>query len=89
MPEPTVKPAAVVILYRKDLALRYRCDLRTIDRDHAQGVLPPGRYRRGKNKPFWFLHEIEATEKFRPRLKRRLERDTKPAPAIPQFTFKF
>lgn len=80
----------VEILYRKDLAQRYKVELRTIDRDHAEGVLPPARYRGKKNRPFWFLHEIEQNEKFRPRLKRRLERaEAKPQPTIPQFTFKF
>lgn len=60
-----------VILYRMDLARRYGVDVRTIDRDHSGGVLPPAHYRRGKNRPFWYLDEIERSEKFRRDLTRR------------------
>jgi hypothetical protein len=73
-----------------DLARRYGCDVRTIDRDHASGVLPPGRYRRGKARPIWYLDEIEAREKIRSELKRKMEFAKRPAPPVPkvvQLTF--
>jgi len=69
---PPAKPERV-ILYRSDLARRYGCDVRTIDRDHASGVLPPGRYRKHKHRPLWYLDEIEARERVRTDLKRKME----------------
>ena len=70
---PTPAKPECVILYRSDLAQRYGCTLRTIDRDHRDGVLPPGRYRKNKSRPLWYLHEIEAREQQRKDLKRRME----------------
>ena len=85
---PTVKRE---LLHRKDLAARYKCDLRTIDRDHADGTLPPGRYLRNKVKPFWYLDEIEQNERYKPKLKqRRIRVLNPPAPTQPvqQLAFK-
>ncbi len=79
-----------VILYRSDLARRYGCTLRTIDRDHHDGVLPLGRYRKNKSRPLWYLDEIEAREKQRKDLKRRMEFAKVPKPrGVPsvQLTF--
>lgn len=67
---PTTKPAPV-ILWRKDLSRRYGCDLRTIDRYHAESVIPAGRYLPKRARPFWYDHEILANEDRRPKLKAR------------------
>lgn len=73
------------ILYRADLAIRYRVCLRTIDRDAADGTLPAPRYRgrdaqNHRAKPFWWLHEVEARERAYPPLARRKANAAKPAP---------
>ena len=81
MPNPTANER--VILYRCDLARRYGCEFRTIDRDHANGSLPAGRYRKNKRKPFWYLDEIEAFEKQRPTLRRKMEYAKLPTPHFP------
>ena len=73
-----------VILYRAELAQRYRCALRTIDRDHATGALPAGRYRKNKQRPIWYLDEIEAFEKQRPALRRKMEFAKLPTPVFPK-----
>lgn len=64
----TPKPA-LVVLWRKDLARRYGCDLRTVDRYHTEGVIPAGRYLPKRARPFWYETEILANEDRKPKLK--------------------
>jgi hypothetical protein len=73
-PSPVLKPSCPsgrFILFRADLAQRYACTLRTVDRDHAAGILPVARYRAGKKSPMWYLSDIEQREKLRPDLRRK------------------
>jgi hypothetical protein len=53
-------------LTRKDLAMRYGKDTRTIDRYKADGTLPPPKYFHG---PLWTPAQIAAAENA-PKLKR-------------------
>ena len=62
--------AAKPVLTRKDLANRYGRHLSSIDRWHAEGVLPAARYLRGCPLPFWRACDLEAAEKTETCLKR-------------------
>lgn len=64
------------VLYRKDLAIRYGKDERTIDRWHAAGILPPAIYLHHgcatSSVPMWRPIDIERAERKNPKLKKRI-----------------
>lgn len=74
MSAPTADKPARKRLHIKDLACAYGVTERTIYTYHADGTLPKGRYLPGKPWPFWYEDEIEANEKFKPRLKSKRQK---------------
>jgi len=74
--------AARPLLFRQDLARRYGCDVRTIDRMVADGRLPRGNYLRGSSIPQWSADEIADAEERNSKLKQLIFRRKKTLPAM-------